>query len=70
MIYLNKHAALAEVFLENGGGQLIIDSFRQSGSDTQILYYTLLNIWLLSFVETAVQKFIAVPKNGVLRSVC
>lgn len=70
MIYLNKHQALAEVFLENGGGQLILDSFRQSGSDTQVLYYVLLNVWLLSFVESCTEKFIAVPKYGVLKSVC
>jgi V-type H+-transporting ATPase subunit H len=71
MIYLNKHAMLAEVFLEvNGGTQLITDSFRQSGSDTQILYYTLLNIWLLSFVQAGIDKFIAVPKYGVLKNVC
>lgn len=53
LIYLNKHQVLAEVFLENGGGQLILDAFRQSGSDTQVLYYVLLNVWLLSFVEIA-----------------
>ncbi len=53
LIYLNKHQVLAEVFLENGGGQLILDAFRQSGSDTQVLYYVLLNVWLLSFVEVA-----------------
>lgn len=58
------------MFLENGGNQLILDSFRSSGSDTQVLYYVLLNVWLLSFVDVAVEKFIAVPKYGVLKSVC
>lgn len=70
LIYLNKHQVLAEVFLENGGTQLILDSLRSSGSDTQVLYYILLNIWLLSFVEVAVTKFLEVPKYGVLKSVC
>ena len=56
--------------MENGGGQLILDSFRGSGSDTQVLYYVLLNVWLLSFVESAIEKFISVPKYGVLKSVC
>lgn len=70
LIYLNKHQALAEVFLENGGGQIIIDSFRSSGNDTQFLYYILLNIWLLSFVEVAIEKLISVPKFGILKSVC
>ena len=30
----------------------------------------LLNVWLLSFVDVAVEKFIGVAKYGVLRSVC
>ena len=25
--------------MENGGGQLILDSYKASGSDTQVLYY-------------------------------
>lgn len=40
--------------MENGGGQLILDSYKASGSDTQVLYYVLLNIWLLSFVDVAI----------------
>ncbi len=58
------------MFLENGGSQLILDSFRSSGSDTQVLYYVLLNIWLLSFVDAGIEKFIGVPKYGVLKNVC
>lgn len=70
LIYLNKHQSLAEVFLENGGTQLIIDGLKNSGSETQMLYYTLLNVWLLSFVDIAIEKFLAVPKFAVLKSVC
>ena len=70
LIYLNKHQSLAEVFLENGGTQLIIDGLKNSGSETQMLYYTLLNVWLLSFVEIAIEKFLAVRKFAVLKSVC
>lgn len=70
LIHLNKHESLAEVFIENNGGKLITDSLRQSGSETQMLYYTLLNIWLLSFVPLGVEKLLAVPKYGVLKSVC
>ena len=70
LVYLNKHQVLAEVFIDNGGSQLIIDGLNNSGSETQMLYYTLLNIWLLSFVESSIDKFLAVPKFGVLRSVC
>ena len=58
------------MFLDNGGSQLIIDGLKHSGSETQMLYYTLLNIWLLSFVDAAIEKFLAVPKFAVLKSVC
>ena len=51
LIYLNKHQALAEIFMKNEGGQLIVDGLKHSGSETQMLYYTLLNVWLLSFVD-------------------
>lgn len=54
LIFLNKHQVLAEIFLENGGTQLIIDGLKNSGSETQMLYYTLLNIWLMSFVPDGV----------------
>lgn len=54
LVYLNKHQVLAEVFLENGGTQLIVDGLKNSGSETQMLYYTLLNIWLMSFVEAGI----------------
>lgn len=67
---MNKHQVLAEVFLDNGGTQLILDALKQSGNETQMLYYTLLNIWLLSFVPDGIDRFLSVPKFGVLKMVC
>lgn len=49
-VHLNKHASLAQVFLENGGGSLLIECLNRSGNDIQLIYYTLLNVWMLSFV--------------------
>lgn len=46
------------------------DCLNRSGNDIQLIYYTLLNIWMLSFVDEAIEKFIAVPKLGVVKSVC
>ena len=58
------------MFLENGGTQLLVDNLRQSGNEIQILYYTLINIWLLSFTTEGVEKFISVPRFGILRLIC
>ena len=69
-VHLNKHEVLANIFLENGGIQLLIDNLRQGGNEIQILYYTLLNIWLLSFVPSAVEKFISMPRFGIIRLIC
>lgn len=49
---------------------MLIDNLRQGGNEIQMLYYTLLNIWLLSFVPVAVEKFIAMPRFGIIRLVC
>lgn len=56
--------------MNNGGTQLIGDSLKHGGNETQIIYYTLLNIWLLSFVPEAIEKFLAVEKFEILKSVC
>lgn len=69
-VHLNKHELLSSVFLENGGTQLIVDNLRQGGNEIQLLYYTLLNIWLLSFTTDGIDKFVSVPRFGVIRLVC
>jgi len=69
-VNLIKHADLAELFLENGGGALLLDCLGRSGNDIQLIYYTLLNIWMLSFVEDSIEKFIGVTKFGVVKHIC
>ena len=69
-VHLNKHADLAREFLRNGGGQLLLDALSRSGNDIQLIYYTLLNVWMLSFTEEGVEDFIGVAKHGVIRHVC
>jgi V-type H+-transporting ATPase subunit H len=49
---------------------VLTDCLTRSGNDIQLIYYALLNIWMLSFGEEAVEKFISVPKLGVVRAVC
>lgn len=56
--------------MENGGGALLIDCLTKSGNDIQLIYYTLLNVWMLSFVDDSVEKFIGVPKFSVVKSIC
>ena len=69
-VHFNKHADLAREFLCNGGGQLLLDALSRSGNDIQLIYYTLLNVWMLSFTEESVEDFIGVAKHGVIRHVC
>jgi V-type H+-transporting ATPase subunit H len=69
-ISLVKHTDLAKVFIENYGGALFLDCLGCSCNDFQLIYYTLLNIWMLSFVEDSIEKFIGVPKSGVFKYVC
>jgi V-type H+-transporting ATPase subunit H len=58
------------VFLENGGAQLIQDCLGKSNNDIQKIYYALLNVWMLSFIEEGVEKFISTPKSGIIKSMC
>jgi V-type H+-transporting ATPase subunit H len=67
---LNKHADLARAFLENGGGAVLVECMTRGGNDIQLIYYSLLNIWMLSFSDEAVEKFISVSRIGVVRAVC
>ncbi len=49
---------------------MILECLSRSGNDIQLIYYSLLNIWMLSFVGDTIEKFIAVPKFGVIKTVC
>ena len=69
-VHLNKHSYLADIFLESGGGAFLLECFNRSGNDIQLIYYTLLNVWMLSFVEGSIEKFLGVPKFGVIKHIC
>lgn len=56
--------------MENGGGAVLLECFTRSGNDIQLIYYTLLNVWMLSFVEETIEKYIGVPKFGVIKHIC
>jgi V-type H+-transporting ATPase subunit H len=69
-IHLNKHSELAKVFIENDGTPILLDCLKQSNNDIQKIYYALLNVWMLSFVEEGIERFISVPKFGVIKAIC
>lgn len=70
LVHLNKHEDLSTIFLENAGGTMILSVLEQNTNEVQLLYYTLLNVWLLSFTENGVRDFISVAKLGVIRHIC
>ncbi len=67
---MNKHSELARVFIENDGTPILLDCLNKSNNDIQKIYYALLNVWMLSFVEEGIERFISVPKFGVIKSIC
>jgi V-type H+-transporting ATPase subunit H len=69
-VHLNKHSELADVFLENNGTALIIECLNKGGNDIQLIYYSLLNVWMLSFTENGIGKFLSIPKYGIIKSMC
>lgn len=56
--------------MDNGGANLIQDCLSRSGNDIQLIYYTLLNVWMLSFLESHVERFIGAAKSGVIKHIC
>jgi V-type H+-transporting ATPase subunit H len=69
-VHLNKHEFLANVFLEYGGASFLLDCFNRSGNDIQLIYYTLLNVWMLSFIPETVEKLFGTAKFGVIKHIC
>jgi len=49
---------------------LILDCLVKSNNDIQKIYYALLNVWMLSFIEDGIEKFISVSKFAVIKSMC
>jgi V-type H+-transporting ATPase subunit H len=56
-VYLLKHDALAVHFLRSGGIKIIQQLLTQYSTDLQVSYYTILGLWLLSYVEESYQYF-------------
>ena len=48
-------------FLEHDGHKIISSLFNKNTKDLQIMYYTFINIWILTFEEKFV-KYVADPK--------
>lgn len=70
IVNLIKHEDLCKIFIKNGGVELLIENLSRNSSDLQVVYYTFLNVWLISFVEEAYLTYFAVPKLGIIRSIC
>ena len=69
-VHLNKHEYLAEHFLEFGGAAFLIDCLSKSGNDIQLIYYALLNVWMLSFVTETLERLFGSSKFGVIKNIC
>ena len=48
----------------------MIDCLNKSGNDIQLIYYALLNIWMLSFVTETAEKLFGSSKFGVIKQIC
>jgi len=51
IVNIIKHEDMGQVFIKNGGVELLIESLNRNSNDLQTTYYTFLNIWLISFLE-------------------
>jgi len=69
-VHLNKHENLASEFMEYGGASYLLECLSRSGNDIQLIYYTMLNIWMLSFVPDTVDKWFGSAKFGVIKHIC
>ena len=47
-----------------------MDCFNKSGNDIQLIYYTLLNVWMLSFVDDNTEKLFGSSKFGIIKHIC
>lgn len=49
---------------------MILESLLKSSNDIQKIYYTLLNVWMISFIEEGIDRFISVAKFGIIKNMC
>jgi V-type H+-transporting ATPase subunit H len=69
-VHLNKLEYLANEFMEYGGASYLLECLNRSGNDIQLIYYSMLNIWMLSFVSDNVEKWFGASKFGVIKHIC
>lgn len=48
----------------------MLECLTKSNNDIQKIYYALLNVWMLSFIEEGIEKFISVAKLNVIKAMC
>ncbi|CAM6002300.1 unnamed protein product [Sphagnum balticum] len=68
IVNIIKHEDMGQVFIKNGGVELLIESLNRNSNDLQTTYYTFLNIWLISFLEEAYSTYLSVPKFRIISS--
>lgn len=56
---------IKDFFINHKGNLILKELFEKNSKDLQIMYYTLLNIWILSF-EPKFIKFVEDPKNLII----
>ena len=56
---------IPDFFMNHQGNLILKELFDKNSKDLQIMYYTLLNIWILSFEDDFV-KFVEDPKNLII----
>ncbi|KRX04842.1 Armadillo-type fold [Pseudocohnilembus persalinus] len=67
LVNLLKIESLVPIFLQNGGQNILSEFLKKYSNDLQIAYYTLLNVWLISFSQEAQEHF-ADPTLGLIKS--
>eukprot|EP01017_Pseudomicrothorax_dubius_P029279 TRINITY_DN3543_c0_g1_i3.p1 TRINITY_DN3543_c0_g1~~TRINITY_DN3543_c0_g1_i3.p1 ORF type:complete len:449 (+),score=100.02 TRINITY_DN3543_c0_g1_i3:117-1463(+) len=55
-------------FLKNGGIVVLLSVIKRNLYDVQVMYYTCLNFWLLSYYKESA-KYFAGPASGIIRNV-
>ncbi|KAL4470236.1 hypothetical protein ABPG74_011847 [Tetrahymena malaccensis] len=56
--FILKQAHLVNKFIDNRGQERIYQILKKNKNDLQIMYYTLLVLWLLSFCEKSIDSFL------------
>jgi V-type H+-transporting ATPase subunit H len=63
---LIKHEHICVEFIKTSGISLLHDFFVKGSNELQLMYYSILTLWLLSFSEDSIPIF-SNPKHGFIR---